>query len=503
MQRKTLVILVALVASAQFAICQSNPESATVVARWTMRDTGTPTVEDFSGRQHNGQLKGAASYQRDPQMKNSLEISATSGKMTVPYSKDFDLARGAVETWINPKYMKEADLFNKITYKTLRTGVQGAKSVFGVHMYADGSLTGYILNDAEPQGRFWTYVPTPRRLISAGKWHHLVLQWDGHHVTLFLNGVHVMKREYKEIDGAGLSYFGEGEFTLGQGENADNTFIGRFGLTRIYRGNLTDEEVMQLAQNPPSSDADAGPYVTSIQPASASIGTQVTIDGNGFGAMQDAGTVELGGVVAQVNQWSATRIVATVPYVASPNGTAVVKQGTTSNTMAFEIVGPAIAQTPWPFATAGYGSPTIYGARFGATQGSSTVTYNGLLATDCIWNDTWVACLIPVGATSGPIVVTVNGIASNAVDYTVMPAGVITSISPGTAAVGTQITIRGNGFYPVARDIIFTGVQTPVKADSWTDEEIKVTVPAGAVSGPVVVHTWWRGMPSAPLVVTP
>jgi len=506
MKHKTLVILVALVASAQIAFSQSKPsnfEGATVVARYNMRDTRTSAVEDSSGKQHHGQLKGSASYQSDSQMQSSLEIASTSGKMTVPYCKHFDLAQGAVETWINPKYMKDADLFNKITYKTLRTGVMGAKSVFGVHMHQDGSLTGYILNDAEPQGRFFTYVPTPRRLITAGKWHHIVLQWDGHHVTLFLNGQHVMKRSYKEIEGAGLSYFGEGEFTLGQGENPNNAFIGRFGLTRIFRGTLTDEEVVQMAQTAPTSEAEAGMSVTSIMPASASIGTQVTITGSGFGDLQNEGTVELGGVVAQVNQWSDTQIVATVPYVEVPNGTAVVNQGTNSSTLAFEVFGPAIKQSPWPFATAGYGAPAIYGARFGATQGSSTVTYNGIPSPACTWNDTWVSCLIPEGATSGPVVVTVNGISSNAVDYTVMPEATITSISPLPAAVGTQITIRGNGFYPVARDLFFTGVKTPVTADSWTNEEIKVTVPAGAVSGPITVHTWWRGMPSASLTIVP
>jgi len=62
---------------------------------------------------------------------------------------------------------------------------------------------------------------------------------------------------------------------------------------------------------------------------------------------------------------------------------------------------------------------TITGLEFGATQGTSTVTFNGTTATITYWSDTEIIALVPSGATSGPILVTVNGISSIAANYTV------------------------------------------------------------------------------------
>jgi hypothetical protein len=56
---------------------------------------------------------------------------------------------------------------------------------------------------------------------------------------------------------------------------------------------------------------------------------------------------------------------------------------------------------------------TITGAGgFGASQGTTTLTLNGTDMTPGIqsWNDTSIVVAVPVGATSGNIVITVNGI---------------------------------------------------------------------------------------------
>ncbi len=57
---------------------------------------------------------------------------------------------------------------------------------------------------------------------------------------------------------------------------------------------------------------------------------------------------------------------------------------------------------------------SIFGKRFGATQGSSTLTIGGgAIAQVKIWSDTKITVAIGAGAQSGPVVVTVNGVASN------------------------------------------------------------------------------------------
>jgi hypothetical protein len=62
---------------------------------------------------------------------------------------------------------------------------------------------------------------------------------------------------------------------------------------------------------------------------------------------------------------------------------------------------------------------TINGANFGASKGSSTVTFNGATAQPSAWSANSISVPVPRGATSGNAVVTVGGQASNGVTFTV------------------------------------------------------------------------------------
>jgi hypothetical protein len=56
----------------------------------------------------------------------------------------------------------------------------------------------------------------------------------------------------------------------------------------------------------------------------------------------------------------------------------------------------------------------IVGKGFGGTQGSSSVTIGGRLATTILsWSDTEIRAVVPSGVTGGTVVVTVGGVASN------------------------------------------------------------------------------------------
>jgi YD repeat-containing protein len=70
-------------------------------------------------------------------------------------------------------------------------------------------------------------------------------------------------------------------------------------------------------------------------------------------------------------------------------------------------------------------SVTVAGNNFGATQGTSTVQFNGTTASPASWTSTSIAVAVPSGATTGPVVVTVNGQASNGVTFTVNSSGTI------------------------------------------------------------------------------
>lgn len=66
-------------------------------------------------------------------------------------------------------------------------------------------------------------------------------------------------------------------------------------------------------------------------------------------------------------------------------------------------------------------SVTIVGANFGS---SGTVEFNGTKATTISsWSPTSIKVAVPVGATTGKVVVTFGGVASNGVSFTVQTFG--------------------------------------------------------------------------------
>ncbi len=132
-------------------------------------------------------------------------------------------------------------------------------------------------------------------------------------------------------------------------------------------------------------------------------------------------------------------------------------------------------------------SVTIAGSNFGLSQGTSTVTFNGTLATPSSWSATSIKASVPAGATTGNVVVTVGGAASNGVAFTVTPTPSISGISPTFGPISTSVTVAGTNFGAAqgTSTVTFNGIAgTPT---SWSNTSIAVPVPNGATTGNVVV----------------
>lgn len=94
---------------------------------------------------------------------------------------------------------------------------------------------------------------------------------------------------------------------------------------------------------------------------------------------------------------------------------------------AFSSVGfqenPAVSSVAIDFIAPSLGtigtSVTLTGSGFGASQGSSALTFNGVAAAPTSWTDTQIIVPVPSGATTGNIVVTVGTMTSNTVPFTV------------------------------------------------------------------------------------
>ena len=229
------------------------------------------------------------------------------------------------------------------------------------------------------------------------------------------------------------------------------------------------------------------PVITSVSPTTGTPGvTQVTFKGSNFGSAQGSGYVELGNRSATtIGLWTPTQIVATVPLGSMP-GVALVKQnGLASNSFPFSTVVPSITKVTPASGTTGT-AVTITGANFGATKGSSQVMFNHVAAVPTVWAAGSISAPVPVGTTTGSVVVLVNGAYSNAVDFAVPPP-VIASLTPDNGAVGTAVVIKGSNFAAAQNTstVTFNGISaTPTL---WAAGSITAKVPTGAITGPVIV----------------
>ena len=73
------------------------------------------------------------------------------------------------------------------------------------------------------------------------------------------------------------------------------------------------------------------PFITGLVPSSGPVGTQVQINGSGFGNTQAGSTISITGVNASVVSWSDTQILATVPSTARSGAVQVTVSGVASN----------------------------------------------------------------------------------------------------------------------------------------------------------------------------
>jgi hypothetical protein len=236
-----------------------------------------------------------------------------------------------------------------------------------------------------------------------------------------------------------------------------------------------------------------GPVISSLLPfvGSSGTGTRITIAGSNFGSAQGNSTVAFNQINATPDSWSAGSIVVPVPagLPAGNVNVSITVNGGTSNPASFTVI-PSI--TAVSANSGAIGTPvTISGTSFGA-QGTNTVTFNGVASGPTTWSDTSITAPVPTGATSGPIVVTVNGIASNGVSFTVAsPAPTISSLSPTAGPIGSPVTITGINFGDTQNGTVFftqaNHALVPAPVTSWSATSIGVTVPSGAATGNVKI----------------
>ncbi len=122
---------------------------------------------------------------------------------------------------------------------------------------------------------------------------------------------------------------------------------------------------------------------------------------------------------------------------------------------------------------------TILGKNFSTKSSENIVRFNGTQADVLVSSDASIVATVPVGAATGPVTVTVNGITATGPVLTIYTPGVISDVSPVCGPSGTQVTIMGSGFETNTNNLqVLFGTKSGVVV-SATDTEIKAIVPEG------------------------
>lgn len=223
--------------------------------------------------------------------------------------------------------------------------------------------------------------------------------------------------------------------------------------------------------------------ISEYYPNSGAQGTLVTVLGAGFGNRIDAVSADFAGVNAELVSVTPTAVVMRAPSSAK-DGEIVMKVGTESFKIGKYTYQELSVQNISP-ANGGVGTLVrISGAGFSSLSGPAQVSINGTAANVVSAKDTLLVIQVPLGVSSGPIKVSVNGKEAMGQIFRFQS---VTDIKPSTGGKGTKVRISGSGFETLTTGnyVDFNGKAALVQ--EATEDHLTVVAPDGITTGPVAV----------------
>ena len=241
------------------------------------------------------------------------------------------------------------------------------------------------------------------------------------------------------------------------------------------------------------------PLIAELMPESGDVSTLVLIRGTDLAARTEDTEVTFDGVSAEV-LIALPRFVITVAPAGLATGAVdvVVTRGEESSEAAtFKVV-----STPTPVLTSLYPEPlvtghlaVVRGTNLGTPLDDVEVTIGSTDVTRFVALGRRLVFEVPAAATDGPLVVTVNGAASEGLDLEIAsehPSPVISELVPAAASPGTLVRIEGEHLFSFGDEVrVFFG-PTEAAVFGFERDAITAIVPAGAQTDEVTVHVGTR-----------
>ncbi|MBL0164803.1 MAG: IPT/TIG domain-containing protein [Xanthomonadales bacterium] len=219
----------------------------------------------------------------------------------------------------------------------------------------------------------------------------------------------------------------------------------------------------------------AAPMVNNLSPKRGVPGTTVQIRGRNFSAVTSGNTVTFNGVQATVTAANTIQLTTTVPAGATSGSVSVSANGLTgSSSWPFEILPTTLRLKGFSPGTGIEGAEvTLKGSYFSSNISANQVTIGGISATVTGASSSSMTVLVPNGAVTGPISVSVAGqtVVSTSSFYVAQSGGTLLadgpSIQVSNSAAGQTIDVL---FSATAGDNLGLGITSVLQTPEYSSK---------------------------------
>ncbi len=217
------------------------------------------------------------------------------------------------------------------------------------------------------------------------------------------------------------------------------------------------DEVGNILSIDRNSSSRRAPSITSVSPATVEAGQSVTVsitgtDLNGATLSINSPDVVLSKVTGTTTSLNA--LISTYLYTNTGAYTLTASNALGSSSILFTVTQPTpVISSLNPSSGPVSRIVTITGTGFSPVINNNVVTFNGVTASIISTTPTSLEAIVPDGATTGPVVVTVGGLSSLGMNFSVTTSQgtpTISQIFPNVSSVqgGQRVTISGTNFSP-------------------------------------------------------
>ncbi|WP_343321467.1 IPT/TIG domain-containing protein [Sphingobacterium multivorum] len=257
-------------------------------------------------------------------------------------------------------------------------------------------------------------------------------------------------------------------------------------VLRVPKGDKSGGIVLKYGSN----NFDVGTYtyqdlsVSKIFPTNGTGGTQLRIDGEGFGSTDKPAEVYVNSKKALVVSVTDKLIVAEIPEDAGYGAVEVRVDGKKSQGQNFTY---QVVRSIKPL-TGGAGTKvTLMGEGFEKVSSGNIVDFNGKIAVVLESSPEKIVVVAPAGVSTGPLSVNINEQKISGPKFTVVGKPEIGAVSPLSGPKGAEMTISGLLFSKELDEnqVFINGKQVAISSSS--ENQLKLIIPGGTGSGKVRV----------------